>query len=252
MAPARGIAAVNGTQLYYEVLGHGDPLVLIHGATLDQRMWEPQIEVFKDAFTVLRYDVRGFGQSATPEAPYDHADDLCALLNYLDMPSAHVLGLSMGGRIALNFALKHSRRLHSLVTVDTGLEGYVFTGGNPAAAVVAKAKESGIDDAKRAWLEHPIFDTIRPHHAAFELISKIVNSYSGWHWVNKDPYVPEEPKAIERLHEIRVRTFVIAGERDMADYHDIAKILCSKINGAKHALIPHAGHLCSLEAPMIQ
>jgi 3-oxoadipate enol-lactonase len=248
MATVSGLAPVNGTQLHYEVCGQGHPLVLIHGVTLDHRMWESQIASFADAFTILRYDVRGFGKSATPEVTYDHADDLDALLHYLNISSAHVLGLSLGGRIALNFALKHPRRLRRLVAVDAGLEGYVFAGGNPAAAVVAKARESGIDPAKRAWLEHPIFDTTRPHRSAFELVRKMVNSYSGWHWLNKDPH-RSEPKAIERLHAIRAPTLVITGEKDTADYHEIKSILCRNISGAKSASIPQAGHLCSMEAP---
>ena len=148
----------------------------------------------------------------------------------------------------MNFALKHPKRVRSLVTVDTGLEGYVFVAGNPAAAVVAKAKESGIEDAKRAWLDHPIFDTTRPHPAAFDLVRKMINSYSGWHWMNKDPYAPQEPKAIHRLHEIRVPTLVVTGERDAADYHEIKNILCREIKGAEGAVIPQAGHLCNMEA----
>ena len=76
-----GFAEVNGTRLYYEIAGSGHPLVLIHGSTLDTRMWDDQFEPFVQHYTVVRYDVRGFGQSALPTGePHARPDDLKTLL----------------------------------------------------------------------------------------------------------------------------------------------------------------------------
>jgi pimeloyl-ACP methyl ester carboxylesterase len=102
-----GFAEVNGTRLYYEVVGRGHPLVLIHGRFVNTNMWNDQLEVFAKRFKVIRYDVRGFGKSALPTVGkgYRHTEDLKALLNQLGIDYAYMVGLSMGGYIALDFLL---------------------------------------------------------------------------------------------------------------------------------------------------
>jgi pimeloyl-ACP methyl ester carboxylesterase len=106
----RGFAPVDDTRLFYEVKGSGDPVVLIHGGQLDSRMWDDQFEPYAREFRVLRYDVRGFGGSPATNAPYSNADDLAALMDYLGMPKAHVVGLSLGGMVATDFAVTHPNR----------------------------------------------------------------------------------------------------------------------------------------------
>ena len=101
-----GFADINGTRLHYEMAGSGDPLVLIHGATLDTRMWDDQFAPFARNYRVIRYDMRGYGQSALPTAAsHAPADDLMALFNYLGLTQAHLLGLSLGGAVAIEIVL---------------------------------------------------------------------------------------------------------------------------------------------------
>ena len=85
MHTRHGFVEVNGARLFYEVAGAGFPLVLIHRSALDTRMWDDQFEVFAQQYQVVRYDRRGFGRSALPTGSYTHADDLAALLAYLDV-----------------------------------------------------------------------------------------------------------------------------------------------------------------------
>src|SRR5438105_4839998 len=94
-----GLAPVNGTQLYYEVTGIGDPLVLIHGFSLDTRMWHAQVPALAAHYRVIAYDLRGFGRSPMSDGtPYQHADDLKGLLDYLSAGPAVLVGLSRGGQ----------------------------------------------------------------------------------------------------------------------------------------------------------
>jgi len=103
-----GFAEVNGTSLFYEVAGTGNTLVLIHGFGVDSRMWDDQFETLAQYYRVLRYDARGFGRSALPTSSgYTHQTDLKALLEHLEIASANILGLSMGGGVAINFALAY-------------------------------------------------------------------------------------------------------------------------------------------------
>ena len=121
----QGIADVNGTHLYYELAGSGDPLVLIHGNTLDTRMWDDQFEPLARRYQVIRYDMRGYGKSALPTADsYAPADDLMALLRHLGFGSAHVLGQSRGGAAAIDFALTYPEATDTLTVVDTVLRGF--------------------------------------------------------------------------------------------------------------------------------
>jgi pimeloyl-ACP methyl ester carboxylesterase len=119
-----GRANVPEPVLFYEVAGQGTPVVLIHGGQMDRRMWDPQFELFAKSFRVVRYDVRGYGRSATASLPYSDVDDLAALLDDLKIPKAHLVGLSLGGRIAIDFAVVHPERVASLVAVAPGLSGF--------------------------------------------------------------------------------------------------------------------------------
>ena len=121
-----GFADVNDASIYYEIAGKGDPLVLVHGFTLDTRMWDDQLSEFSKRYRVIRYDARGFGKSSVPEEgkPYSHAKDLKGLLDRLNVRKASVIGLSMGGSIAINFALEYPDYVSSLIPVDAVLGGF--------------------------------------------------------------------------------------------------------------------------------
>ena len=103
-----GFADVNGTRLYYEVAGTGHPLLLIHGGLVDRRSWDDQFNVFAQHYQVIRFDVRSCGDSAPITAetpPYSLEEDLYSLLKFLGIEKTYVLGLSMGGAIAINFTV---------------------------------------------------------------------------------------------------------------------------------------------------
>jgi 3-oxoadipate enol-lactonase len=100
-----GTADVNGARMYYEVVGEGEPLVLVHAGIADSRMWEAQITAFADRYRVIRYDMRGFGRTQIVEGPFSHHEDLRSLLDFLGLDRANIVGCSMGGGAVLDFAL---------------------------------------------------------------------------------------------------------------------------------------------------
>jgi len=122
--PEVGAASVNGTQLYYETLGEGHPLVLIHGGYMDRRMWDDQFHAFAKHYRVIRYDVRGFGKSELPPVPYADRQDLFDLLNYLGVEKTYLLGLSLGGIIAIDFTLEHPTMVDALILVGSPVPGF--------------------------------------------------------------------------------------------------------------------------------
>ena len=118
-----GIVEVNGTSLYYEIQGNGHPLVLIEGGQLDCRMWDDQFSVLSQNYQVIRYDVRGFGRSGAWADSYQAHEDLRALLDTLAIEKAHFVGLSLGGRISIDFALEYPEMVRSLVLAGPGRSG---------------------------------------------------------------------------------------------------------------------------------
>lgn len=252
MRVERGFSEVNGTRLYYEVAGSGAPVVLIHGFTLDTRMWDDQFGPFAERHRVVRYDARGFGKSAPfGDVPYTHADDLAALLAHLDIPRAAIIGLSMGGRIAVNFALAHPAMTSALIPVDATLVGHRWSGewGTAVGPVGRAARSTGIDAAKQLWLDVTLFTPAREQPAVGASLAAMVAGYSGRHWLGGDPEQNTEPADIDRLGDITAPTLVVVGERDMPDFHVIADTLAQRISGARKAVLPGVGHMANMEAP---
>src|SRR5215469_872358 len=106
----KGFAQVNDTILYYEVAGQGHPLVLNHGGLVDNHLWDTQFEAFSQHFKVIRYDIRGFGHSGLllkEMKPYSLERDLHGLLQFLGFDKTAMLGLSMGGTLAIDFTLRY-------------------------------------------------------------------------------------------------------------------------------------------------
>ncbi len=240
-----GFAQINGAELHYEVAGAGPNLVLLHGFTLDMRMWDAQFDPLAQHFRVLRCDLRGFGRSSLPTAPYTHADDVAALMTALGMTHASIAGLSMGGGIALDFACLHPDKLQSLVLVDAALGGF----DRWTIHISLNAKERGLAQTKRDWLASPLLAPAMANPKSALLLQRIVDDYSGWHFLNKDFDVFPPPAVIHRLAAIHAPALVIVGEHDTIDFHNIADVLVSDIAGAKKAVMPGVGHMCNMEDP---
>jgi 3-oxoadipate enol-lactonase len=255
MSPPRtaGTAEVNGTRLYYEVAGSGEPLVLVHAFTLDTRMWDDQFEVLTRDFRVIRYDARGFGKSAlpVPGQAYSNADDLAALLDKLDARKAHVVGLSMGGRFALDYAVTYPDGPRSLVIVDGVIGGWQWSREWIAAyaPIVEAGRKRDVAQAKSLWLGHPLFAPARAKPEVGPRLKQMVDDYSGWHFVNQNPEKAVSPPAVGRLGAIRAPTLVLVGERDLPDFQRMSERLERDIPGARRASIAGAGHMANMESP---
>ena len=156
-----GKAEVNGAQIYYEVAGEGEPLVLVHAGIADSRMWEGQVAAFAERYRVIRYDLRGFGKSEMVEGPFSHQEDLCALLDALGVERAHLVGCSMGGGAVLDFALEYPERVGNLVLVGSAISGFRPDFGPPkewdelVAADEAGDLELVSELEVRIWVDGP-------------------------------------------------------------------------------------------------
>jgi pimeloyl-ACP methyl ester carboxylesterase len=248
-----GVVGVNGTGLYYETAGAGEPVVLLHAFMLDTRMWDDQFDVLAGEFRVIRYDARGFGRSALPAPgePYSHADDLAALLGKLDARSPHLVGASMGGRFALDYAVTHPGAARSLVVIDTVVSGWQWSPEWLAsyAPVVEEGRRGNIAAAKQLWLDHPLFAPAREQPAVAGRLKAMVDDYSGWHLVHRNAERLVEPPAVQQLGRIATPTLVIVGGRDLPEFQRIAERVAGGVPSVTRVTIPRAGHFANMEAP---
>lgn len=238
----------DGGRLAYSVAGHGDPVVFLHGFGLDMSMWDPQWPLFSEYYRAVRYDLRGFGASSLPTGPYSHVADFIALTDHLKARPAHLVGLSNGGRIALRIAMQQPTLVRTLTLADTALDGYRWS--EPYAQswrLMAMTGRSDVAKAKRQWLEHELFVPAQAKPEAARALAAMVDRYSGWHFLNKDPEVGAQSVGTAELRSISAPTLVVVGERDLPDFQAIARLVASEIPGASLTMIPGVGHVSNLE-----
>ena len=244
-----GLARVPDPVLFYEEAGRGVPVVLIHGGQMDRRMWDPQFEPWSKDFHVVRYDVRGYGRSATATVPYSDGDDLLALLDGLKIPKAHLVGLSLGGRIAIDFALEHPERVASLVAVAPGLSGFPSDDDDAWMAEWRAAQSGGGEAAAELWLKDPFMIPAMEHpELAPKLRQFALENARAW---LANPLLEKRlnPPAARRLGDIRVPMLVVVGDRDVPHMKKVADKLAAEVKGAKKVVIPGAGHISNMEKP---
>jgi len=247
-----GFAEINGTRLYYEMAGSGVPVALVHGLAADTRIWDFQFEPFAQHHQVIRYDLRGHGKSAMPTTEsYSHADDLKALLDHLNIPQAHIMGQSLGGEIAIDFALIYPTATRSLVPVDSILGGYPYSQEwMESWGPIFITGQTDPVKAIHLLTKHPL---LVPLGEKPEVMSPwgmdILLAYSGWHFANADPWRRPDPPAFQQLGNIKAPTLVIIGERTMPDIRAIADVLVRDIPNARKVIVPGVGHVVQAEAP---
>jgi 3-oxoadipate enol-lactonase len=246
--------ALDGTDLYYTCEGDGVAVLLIHGLGLDTRMWDDQVPALREVARVIRYDARGFGRSSRrdPDVTYTHAGDAWALLDHLGIHDVVLVGLSMGGRIALETLLAAPQRVRALVVMDAVLGGVPWdSDAKRGMAAVAEAMHNGgVAAANSAWLEHPFFVPASRDPVLAARLKMIVEDSPGLHWATPDPHGPA-PVLMDALEQIEVPTTVIVGELDVDCFLAMAEILATRIPGARKVVVPDAGHMVNMEAPAV-
>src|SRR5579859_4028964 len=119
-----GFLEVPGGQLFYERAGQGPPVVCVHASIVDRRMWDREADVYSKTHQVVRYDLRGLGRSSAASGPFSYSADLHAVLQQLRTGPVTLVGCSVGGRIAIDFALEHPEAVRALLLVAPGLSGW--------------------------------------------------------------------------------------------------------------------------------
>lgn len=249
-----GFADINGTRIYYEVRGTGHPLVLIHAGIAHSAMWDEQFEFFAKDYRVIRYDVRGFGKSQGTAGEQSHRADLFELLKFLGVEGAYVMGLSMGGSIALDFTLDYPEMVDALILVGSGAGGMQTTAEDQALeqpiedAFNAKDYARAIELEIQLWVDGPARspDVVAP--AIREQVRQMENENLKV-MVEDAKTVRLDPPAMTRLDQVRVPTLIIVGDADVPNIVRLADELTQGIPNARKIVLPDTAHMVNLERP---
>ena len=245
-------AELEGCSLWYETRGSGKPLILIHGFGSDHFSWDGIFEALSASRLVVRYDLRGFGASLDRATEsFSHTEDLEALLDALKIERCDVLGVSMGGAIAANFALRVPARVNRLVLESPALVGWEWSESwrNLWRTIVKAARAGDLDEARRLWWMHPVFETTRAIPMAATKLHATIDSYSCVHWAQGDRQEHVMVPDVERLQQLAAPTLLLTGDKDFADFRLIAEIIEAAAPNATRIDYAGAGHLLHLEQP---
>jgi 3-oxoadipate enol-lactonase len=251
--PSRsGFTLTAGGRLYFEAAGRGErAVVFIHGGQMDRRIWDRQFASYGKSYRVIRYDVRGFGKTGLPTKGYSDVEDLYELLRYLKIEKASIVGLSLGGRIAVDFTLKHTEMVDSIVLADPGLSGWKWSDDeNHRGEVIFKAaRDVGFQKSSELWLADPYMAPAMRKPAVSERIRRLVRANAYDEFAN--PFLDRDLdlSSIDHLGEIHAPTLILIGDQDVPDIQKIVDKLTAGIKGSRRELIKDSGHITNMEQP---
>jgi pimeloyl-ACP methyl ester carboxylesterase len=248
--------ALSGPRIYYERQGSGEPLLLITGFTISAAVFDPVLARYARRFETITYDNRGAGRSGAPLAPTsmpELAADAARLLDAIDVPSAHVLGLSMGGMIAQELAIRFPERVRGLVLGGTSPGGpRALRPAVREVTALAAAAARGLTERTRPWLAEWLFsEEFRTEHP--DEVERLLHHFDRHrappHGVVSQLWASIYHDTYARLPRIQAPTLVLAGEHDRMTPVGNARLLAERIPDAELHVIPASGHAFILERP---
>ncbi|MGD9100779.1 MAG: alpha/beta fold hydrolase [Anaerolineae bacterium] len=259
---------INGIQMNYEDTGNGPALLLVHGFPLDHTLWTHQVEALKDNYRLITPDLRGQGQSQAPRGPYrmdQMADDLRALVQALDMTQVVLVGLSMGGYVALAFWRIYPHLVRALVLSNTRAAA-----DTPDGRLNRQVMAQRLQDGERAAIVEELLPklvslaTLENKPEVVDHVRRMMYSAQAAGLVGTLQGMAERPDSTPTLKTIFVPTLLVVGQDDALTPPAQAKAMRATIlarrrqRGANRteipevtlALVPDAGHLPPLENPV--
>ncbi len=219
----------------------GPALLLLHGWTLDHRMWRPQFAALSKSCLVLCPDRRGFGRSTAPAAIEHETEDAARVLDHFGVRQAIIVGMSQAGRVALEFALQLPERTQGLVLQGARAGAQETVPEIPLDEFAALVRAGNLDEMKRRWSAHTLMQT-RSADAAVT-VSEMLRSYDGRDLLQPPSGLPELTSAA--LATISAPALIIAGAEETPQRARASEWLAQALPNAERAEIPLAGHLCN-------
>lgn len=252
-----GFVNIDKAQLYYETAGRGVPLVMIHAGVADSRQWNNESTFFGRSHQVIRYDLRGYGKSEPVDGEFNHIDDLVAVLDALGLKEPAVLmGCSMGGGLAMDFALTHPSRVRALIMVGSGPSGLELDVPTPAKfAEAEKAFEAGDLDLvceieTQIWFDGTGRAPEQVNQAMRKLAYEMNRQALAHEAKQLGKRLPNtQIPAFDRLSDLKIPVLIIVGAHDTPYILAAADYMVERIPSAQKVIIEDAAHLPNMDQP---
>jgi pimeloyl-ACP methyl ester carboxylesterase len=257
--PARAILKVAGGHLAYETAGQGPPILFLHSVIADSRMWDREFQSYSADHQTIRFDLRGFGGSSPASTAFSYGEDIKALLTHLRVPRPYLVGSSMGGAFAIDFALENPEMVRGLLLAAPGLSGGLEPPFRPEETAAFEYDDTKSQEVARAWSKGDApaaFELLRQlwcsalEGPSLELFRRMVDENSTEVLDNRSMQLATSPPpAAGRLGTIHAPTTILVGDRDNPSSECFAKRIAGSIPGAHLATVAGADHLINLSRP---
>jgi len=251
---------VGNGSLWYEESGAGEEaIIFVHGHSLDHRMWDEQVDAFRDQYRVIRYDLRGYGVSSsqTEDYQFTHVEDLVRLMDSLQIEKAHIVGLSLGGFVGADMLGWFPERMKSVV-LASGNRRKTPGPSQPMEAEeaarrdqeIAALKEKGVEVMKKEWFEGLMSSGGTRKERMAAPLWKMIDDWDAWQPLHKEVRVIAGLDAWEELQKRRpdVPVLLIEGNSSGNRYSENPEILDHLPHG-KLVVLDDCGHMCNMEQP---
>lgn len=236
---------VGDGSVFVAMVGNGPPIILLHGWTLDHRMWEPQLPALGARYRLIMPDRRGFGRSTAPPDLACEAGDIVRIADILKLDTFFLAGLSQGAGVALDVAVRFPDRVAAVALAGTPLPGLVPDPDHvPRDDYTAMMRNGAIAEMRRDWLSHPLMQIDDDAHRA--LIAKIVSDYDGRDLLQPSAIQPFTHAAIAAL---KMPLLAITGDAETPWRANCARLLADVAPKGRFLSIRDAGHLTNIEQP---
>ena len=256
-----GYTPISGKgKMYYEQNGKGEPLIFLHGHSLDTRMWDPQWEFFSKYYHVIRFDFRGYGRSSDQSETFQftHVDDLITLMNNLKIEKAHIVGLSMGAFVAGDMLAMYPERMLSCTLTSGGIrstpgpsEPMTEEEKNKRDKEIEELKKKGIIRYKKEWHKILMSSGGTQREKMSLPLYKMVKDWSGWQQLHKEVrnyYAKEAWNELKRKGKIDVPTLLVRGKNEVK-YNTGEPNEAQYLLKYRYVIVEDCGHMLNMERP---
>lgn len=242
--------------VYFEIAGHGKPVILIHAHSLDCRMWDAQFAELAKHYKVVRYDMRGYGKTDMPVEGlnFSHAKDLRKLMWFLGIPKAHLVGVSLGAFVAVDFLALYPEQTLSVTAIAGGIRTSAINPEQESQkklASIEAVKKQGVGAYKKQWLEMimnvcgPHKDEVRPQ------LEQMINGWSAWQALHiEPPWELNPPVAVQlKAKHPNIPVLILIGKHDSQWSVRSGETLAEIMPKAKKLYFEDAGHFPNMGTP---
>ena len=255
------------TKLHYEEVGQGEPVILLHAHSLDLRMWDDVISDLAKNYRVIRYDLRGYGQSGMPEVGFGflHADDLCNLMDSLHIQKAHLAGLSLGGMTVADFVALYPDRVLSATISSGALSGspdrraatksilkiYNDTVFQIRRQEIKKNLKKGVPELKKEWKAGMKFISGKHYRGIKKDLNRMIDDWQAWQLTHPeiDALIGAQADSLLVRQKKQPPILFLIGQYDSKGSKRSMQRMAALCKNSKIKILSEAGHLTVMESP---